>query len=147
MQKLTVESLNDYIDSVKTDEHDEYAVKIPTSKTYPEQVYIHYGIINTLLWRELFLNLFCQSLVAFTTKKTDFPAELLCYLGEKDESGKYKKWTDNDDDIGRFLAIAMYTGLVTKGEHKTVTVKGRELTAVFLTISDEEIKPAIVKGK
>ena len=142
MKKLTVENLNAFIDSISID-NPQRGVKLPRNITYPEQRYIDFEAVIDR--REEFKDLFRQNLIAFSKKKKGLPSDFIFCLGERTGDNTFKKWTNNVDDVDRFVAMSILTKLIVENELKTVMINGIEMEKFFVTVSDEEIKPVVVK--
>ena len=140
MKKLSVDNLNKFIESCMGE--GSVQLKLPRTMTYPEIITLNRD--KLIDKRFEFRDLFRQNLVAFSKRK-EFPTDLLGCLGEKGDNGYFVKWTNNTDDIERFLALSLYTRLITNVERKTVSLNGRDTDAVFVTITDDELQPLVVK--
>lgn len=70
MKKLTVNNLNEFISSVST-KNANRGIKLPRTITYPEQQYLDPDLVIDK--RDIFKDLFRQTLVAFSKKKTGLP--------------------------------------------------------------------------
>lgn len=142
MEKLSVESLNRFIDSVRTDDA-LIGVAMPRTMTYPDQIYID---MDKLIDRRAeFIDLYRQNLVAFSRIKTDIPRRFLFCTGEKDQDGNFKRWTQNSDDISRFISMGMLTKVILEAGNKVATIKGKSEKGFFVTLSNEEIQPVVVR--
>ena len=144
MKKLTVENLNEFISSVSIDDPN-IGIKIPRTMTYPNEVYIDKD--QLIDRREEFKDLFRQCLVSFSRVKTNIPRDLLFRTGEKGSDGKFKAWTQNPDDVIRFMSLGLYTRLILEAKDKEVEMKGKTVRGFFVSLSDEEIQPAIVNDE
>ena len=142
MKKLTIENLNEFIDSVRT-EDSVIGVKLPRSVTYPDQVYI--DMDKLIDKRDEFKDLFRQNLVAFSKIKTNLPRRFLFCTGERDSSGNFLKWTQNSDDISRFISMGMLSNLIVEADNKEVVINGKTEKGFFITLSNEEIRPVVVR--
>ena len=142
MKKLTVENLNAFISSVSIADSAK-GIKLPRSITYPTQEYLDFNLI--IERRDEFKDLFRQNLVAFSKRKIGLPFEFLYCTGERTEEGVFKKWTSNKDDVDRFVSMGILTKLILKTEVKKVDINGERIDNLFLTLSDEEIKPVVVR--
>lgn len=141
MKKLTVENLNEFISSVSIDDPN-IGIKIPRTMTYPNEVYIdREKLIDK---RDDFKDFFRQCLVAFSRVKTNIPRDLLFRTGEKESDGKFKHWTRNPDDVIRFMSLGIFTRLIIEAKDKEVEMKGKTVKGFFVSLSDEELQPAIV---
>ena len=110
MEKLSTESINRLIEDCRT--NDENAeIKIPRTFTYPEDVYLDYDkFIDN---KERVEDLLRQALPFFSKKENlDFPYGFFQQTGERDENGEFKFWTQNNDDLSRFLFLGMYAGIL-----------------------------------
>ena len=142
MKKLTVENLNEFIESISLKDSEE-GLKLPRTMTYPKPVYLDRD--QLIDRREEFKDFFRQNLIAFSRVKTNIPRDLLFRTGEKESDGKFKHWTRNPDDVIRFMSLGLYTRLILEAKNKEVVMKGRIVRDFFVSLSDEEIQPLIVK--
>ncbi len=144
MKKLTVKNLNDFIESISLKDTQD-GLRIPRTMTYPDIVYIDKD--QLIDRREEFKDLFRQCLVSFSRVKTNIPRDLLYRTGERGSDGKFKSWTQNPDDVIRFMSLGLNTHLITEAKEKEVEMKGRTVKDFFVSLSDEEIQPAIVNDE
>ena len=142
MKKLTVDNLNEFISSVSTAEPSR-GIKLPRTMTYQTQEYIDPNLIIDK--RDEFKDLFRQNLVAFSKRRSGLPFEFLYCTGERTEGGTFKKWTSNKDDVDRFVSMGILTKLILGTEVKKVDVNGERVDNLFVTLSDEEMKPVVVR--
>ena len=142
MKKLTVENLNEFIESISSKDTEEGLV-IPRTMTYPKAVYFERD--QLIDRREEFKDLFRQNLIAFSRVKENIPRDLLFRTGERGNDGKFKQWTRNPDDVIRFMSLGLYTRLILEAKDKEVVMQGKTVRGFFVSLSDEEIQPLIVK--
>ena len=142
MKKLTVENLNEFIESISSKDTEEGLV-IPRTMTYPKAVYFERD--QLIDRREEFKDLFRQNLIAFSRVKENIPRDLLFRTGERGKDGKFKQWTRNPDDVIRFMSLGLYTRLILEAKDKEVVMQGKTVRGFFVSLSDEEIQPLIVK--
>ena len=142
MKKLTVENLNEFIESVSAKDPEE-GIRIPRTMTYPKPVYIDRD--QLIDRREEFKDLFRQNLIAFSRVKENIPRDLLFRTGERGIDGKFKKWTRNPDDVIRFMSLSIFTRFILEAKEKEVVMQGKTVRGFFVSLSDEEIQPLIIK--
>lgn len=142
MKKLTVENLNEFIESISLKDSEE-GLKLPRTMTYPKPVYLDRD--QLIDRREEFKDFFRQNLIAFSRVKENIPSDLMFRTGERGLDGKFKQWTRNPDDVIRFMSLGLYTRLILEAKNKEVVMKGRIVRDFFVSLSDEEIQPLIVK--
>ena len=142
MMKLSVKSLNSFINSVTTADHN-IGVALPTSSTYPEQVYIDMDKLNSK--RSELLDLYRQNLVAFSKIKENLPERFLYYTGEKNDNGNFIRWTKNKDDISRFIYLCLLANIMTEAGIKEVVVNGKKEKGLFISLVRDAIKPLVVR--
>ena len=141
MNRLTIENLNRFIESVSGS--DTNCIELPITGTYPQKQMIDIGKLSSA--REEFKDLFRQNLLCFSKRKKDLPLEYCYCTGERNENGSFPRWTDNPDDVKRFVFIARALKLLTDISQKTVEKNGQKVTGTFVSLSEEEIKPAVVR--
>ena len=141
MKKLTVENLNEFIESISLKDSEE-GLRLPRTMTYPKRVYLDKD--QLIDRREEFKDFFRQNLIAFSRVKENIPRDLMFRTGERGLDGKFKQWTRNPDDVIRFMSLGLYTHLILEAKEKEVVMKGKTVRDFFVSLSDEEIQPLII---
>ena len=143
MEKLSAESINRLIEDCRTDD-EENGLTIPRTFTYPEDVYVDYDkLIDN---KERLEDLISQALPFFSTKENiGFPFGFFQHTGERDENGDFKSWTNNKDDLARFLFLGMYASIIEAPKKTKVKNKAGEEMEVPTHKIIRRLKPTIVK--
>ena len=142
MEKLSTESVNKLIDDCLANNEEE-GLTIPKDMTYPEDVFISFD--KLVENKDRVEDLLRQSLPFFSgNEKMNFPYNFFQQLGEKDENGQFKKWTDNKDDLARFLFLGMYSGIIEAPKMSVIKTKNGDREVLTHRVL-KRLKPIIVK--
>ena len=142
MRKISPETVNRLIDSIKTENDDR--IKIPRTPTYRENVYLDYDkFIDS---QEEIEDLMRQTL-PFFSKDPDkyFPCAYYMCTGERNSNGGFKSWTQNRDDVTRLLLLAMYSGIVSLPKKIIEKNTKGEDTEFLAHCVLKRLKPVIVR--
>jgi hypothetical protein len=142
MEKLCADSINRLIEDCLTD-NEEDGLTIPKDFTYPKDVFISFDkLVDN---KERVEDLLRQALPFFSGNyEMAFPYNFFQQLGEKDEEGKYKYWTNNKDDLSRYLFIGMYSGAIEAPKNTIIMTKNGEREVLTHKIL-RHLKPVVVK--
>ncbi len=145
MEKLSPEALNRLIGDCITDNEEE-GLLIPRTMTYTEDVYIDFNkLIDN---KERFEDLLRQTL-PFFSKNTDmpFPLSFFQQIGERNDKGQFKYWTNNLDDLSRLTLLAMYAGVIDSPKKVLMKNSKGDEREVLTHKLLRKLKPAVVRGE
>ena len=141
MKKLTVHNLNQLIETIKSDNEEE--ILIPRTPTYREDVYINY---DKFMEHQEEIEDYLRQTLPFFSKDTDkdFPLSFFQCTGERIDEKSFKKWTNNQDDVGRLALLGMYSGIISVYQKITGVDTNGEKTEFIAHKIKKKMKPAIV---
>lgn len=143
VEKLSAKSINMLIEECRTDDR-ECSLQIPQTMTYTEDVYINFDLLVDR--KERLESLIRQALPFFAKNiDADFPESFFQQTGERDNNGKFKYWTQNEDDLSRYIYLAMYTGIIDSPKRTIMRNSEGEKIEVITHGILRRLKPLIVR--